>query len=493
MSRIRFSLLALLLVPLLLPFADLEIISADPGGEFGRIAAGFVQPNFLDWQEILKAAGLTFAFGMLGTLVAAPFGMLMAIFWHWQPVRIFAASIRAIHELFWALLFLHVFGLTPLTGLLAIAIPFSGIFAKVFAEILSEQPDDAVRHLPPGTSAASVWLCVRLPQAWPQLRSYFFSRAECGMRSSAVLGFVGLPTLGYHLEAALSYGAYSDAAAFLLGLILVIGAFRWIVPPRSWLIWLAVLPFFIPGEWGVETTTLVRLLQEDLWPVALLNQNWPALGIWFTDLLTQSLLPGLWQTILLSVLALVATGVLTLLIWPLAIRQVAGLPGQGSGHFGFLIFRATPEYLLAYLFLLLWGPSMLPAIVALMLHNAGIIAFLLARMADRLPRRADAATGLRYYFWEALPRLFGPFLAYLFYRWEIILRESSVVGILGIATLGFYVDSALAELRLDRLLPLLLGTVLLNVFVDISSRRLRKYLSLDEQRNSHAQAAAESM
>jgi phosphonate transport system permease protein len=38
--------------------------------------------------------------------------------------------------------------------------------------------------------------------------------------------------------------------------------------------------------------------------------------------------------------------------------------------------------------------------------------------------------------------VYGQFLALLFYRWEVILRETAILGILGIQTLGFYVDSA---------------------------------------------------
>ncbi len=48
-------------------------------------------------------------------------------------------------------------------------------------------------------------------------------------------------------------------------------------------------------------------------------------------------------------------------------------------------------------------------------------------------------------------------------RWEIILRESAIFGILGVATLGFYVDSAIAELRLDVAAVLILATALLAV------------------------------
>ena len=479
MTRVQFSLAALLLTALLLPFADLQIVTADPTAELARVAAGLAQPDFSQLGLIAKATGLTFSFGLLGTLLAAPVGLLMALVWQRRAVRVAAASVRAIHELFWALLFLYVFGLTPLTGLLAIAVPYSGIFAKVFAEILAEQPDDAMLQLPPHTSRWSALLCVRLPQAWPQMRSYFFSRTECGLRSSAVLGFVGLPTLGYHLQSALAYGAYTEASAYLIALIALIAGFRWLMPPKSWLPWLLVLPWLLPGRWQVDGDALLRLVQHELWPAALRQGDWPGLWHWLAQLTTSAILPGLVQTLLLSVLALVATALLTLLLWPLATRAVGGRAGQWSGHAGLLLLRATPDYLLVYVLLILWGPSMLPAIVGLMLHNAGIIAFLLARTADALPRRADGPNGLNHFFWEVLPRLFAPYLAYLFYRWEIILRESAVVGILGIYTLGFYLDSALAELRLDRLLPLLAATVLLNVAVDSCSRWLRRHLTLD--------------
>jgi phosphonate transport system permease protein len=46
-----------------------------------------------------------------------------------------------------------------------------------------------------------------------------------------------------------------------------------------------------------------------------------------------------------------------------------------------VVLRSTPEYVLAYVFLQLRGPSMLPAIAALALHNGGIIGTLTGRHA----------------------------------------------------------------------------------------------------------------
>ena len=50
------------------------------------------------------------------------------------------------------------------------------------------------------------------------------------------------------------------------------------------------------------------------------------------------------------------------------------------------------------------------------------------------------------------------------------------MGLLGIATLGFYIDSAVAELRLDRAVVLLIATGLLTAGIDALSRALRRGL-----------------
>ena len=78
-----------------------------------------------------------------------------------------------------------------------------------------------------------------------------------------------------------------------------------------------------------------------------------------------------------------------------------------------------------------------------------------------------------------MPRLYGQFLAYALYRWEIILRESAIFGILGVATLGYYIDAAISEFRLDVAVVLLLVTALLSMTVDAFSRGLRRRLRID--------------
>ena len=58
------------------------------------------------------------------------------------------------------------------------------------------------------------------------------------------------------------------------------------------------------------------------------------------------------------------------------------------------------------------------------------------------------------------------------------MRVTAILGILGIATLGFYVDSAFAELRFDQAIFRIGVTAFLPIAIDITSRRVRAFLRL---------------
>ena len=111
-------------------------------------------------------------------------------------------------------------------GCLAIAIPYAGIFAKVFAEMIEEADLAAERVLPNGTSAISAFAFARLPEVAERFKTYTLYRLECGLRSTLVLGFVGLPTVGFHLEGYFKQGKYAEAAALLGVFYVLIGTRR---------------------------------------------------------------------------------------------------------------------------------------------------------------------------------------------------------------------------------------------------------------------------
>lgn len=143
--------------------------------------------------------------------------------WIYGVARGGIALMRSIHELLWAVLLLAAFGIGQLSAVIAIAIPYSGTLAKVFSEILDEAPREAAQALEAtGASALQVFFFGLLPGALPDMASYAFYRFECALRSSAVLGFFGFPTLGYYIAAAFENLHFGEVWTYLYTLLILI-------------------------------------------------------------------------------------------------------------------------------------------------------------------------------------------------------------------------------------------------------------------------------
>ncbi|MDH4572194.1 PhnE/PtxC family ABC transporter permease [Salinicola acroporae] len=468
----RRSLALILLCLLLLPLADLRIIAVDPWGELWRMAVGFAWPDFMSLESPLRAIALTVSVALWGTFIGAILGFPLALLFHRSRlVRSFCAFVRAIHELFWALLFLQVFGLSAVTALAALAIPYAGIFAKVYAEILELTPRAPGDALPSGVDRLSRFLYAELPLVWERLASYTRYRFECAMRASVLLGFVGLPTLGFYLESAFREGRFGEAGALLWIFYALVATLHW-WGHRRLLVPLLVGALFFLGPWpDVDGELLWRFVSHDLWPSPLLEGNLPGLGAWLAGL--PELLPAIGNTLLLALMGTVGSLLLALALWPLASRHF-GRPWQGfGGRMLLVVMRSTPELMLAFILLLMLGPSMLPAWLALALHNGALIAFLVARHADGLTLGMPNLPASGRYAYELLPRLYPNLLALVCYRAEVIMRETALLGMLGVATQGFYIDSAFQYLMFDQAFFLLLVTAALNIAIDAISRRFR--------------------
>jgi phosphonate transport system permease protein len=132
--------------------------------------------------------------------------------------------------------------------------------------------------------------------------------------------------------------------------------------------------------------------------------------------------------------------------------------------------RAIPEYVWAFLLIALVSDPSWAAVLALGLHNAGILGRLGAEIVENADHPAPAALrglgGTRGQVLAAglVPLSLPRFLVYFFYRWETCLREGTVLGILGIATLGRLIKDSRAFDRYDEMMFfVLLGAAL--VFV----------------------------
>lgn len=72
-----------------------------------------------------------------------------------------------------------------------------------------------------------------------------------------------------------------------------------------------------------------------------------------------------------------------------------------------------------------------------------------------------------------LPRATGPVLAYALYRWEVAIRDSVLVGVLGAGGLGALLATQLATFDWGAVATTLVVLVLLTLAVDLLSARAR--------------------
>ena len=475
-KNLRVSLGLVLAGLISLYFADLEITTLDSASLSREFFFSIFDLGFYDYTLVLDAFMTTIAIATLAIVLSAFLGAVFALFFEFRVVRIFLAFTRAIHELFWALIFLQIFGLNTLSALLAIVIPYSATLAKVYAEILQE--NDSFTETLRGRDKFSYFIYTKIPDALPHLISYTRYRFECAVRSSAILGFVGIATLGYYLSSSFMQGNYNEVWFILILFYIILASIKYWFNSYTWSI-LALASFFYLDDFGsFSLDNLIRFFTQDIVPYPIKNH----LGLestlsWFENIFTNELLPGVFNTIVLTQLSLMLTAFVGLMLFPLVSTKFASYPLRVTSHLFLVILRSTPEYILAYIFLQIFGPSMLPAVLALMLHNGSIIGHLIGNNTNTMQLRLDTTVRLgERYFYEVLPRVYGQFLSFLFYRWEIIMRESAILGILGITSLGFYIDSAIEDFRLDKMFLLLIVTALLNIFVDSISQKTRRYL-----------------
>ncbi|MCB1151928.1 ABC transporter permease subunit, partial [bacterium] len=121
-------------------------------------------------------------------------------------------------------------------------------------------------------------------------------------------------------------------------------------------------------------------------------------------------------------------------------------------------------------------------VLALALHNAGILGKLGADTAENLERpalealRAAGAGRAQIGLAAVLPLAAGRFLLYLFYRWETCVREATVLGMLALVSLGSWIQDARARNLYDEMLLAMLCGAALVIAGDLVSAGVREWV-----------------
>jgi phosphonate transport system permease protein len=534
MTGLRRALIGLiaswLLVALILGVDARELLDSQGIDNALEIAAGFLRPDTSadTLARIAKLALESIAIGFAGTGLALVMGIALALLAARIPqlpqapgssrtrsrigngirfcVRGVLLLFRSIPEIIWAYLFVRIFGLGAGPAVFAIAITFSGILGKLYAELLEAvDPEPVLALRAAGAGRVGTLVYGALPQVRSEWMRYALFRFECGVRSGAVLGVVGAGGLGTEIDLAVRYLEYDTLASCLLAILLIVGAVEMgsgllhrlnTARAAAIAIALVAVSFAVLDVPWSELYGAEAIDEFSEFASSFGNPNLdPAFGA--------GVVRDAGETVGMAWLATGVVAILALFLAPFGSRSalmgwLEGAPSGGgtrrllrwavlfSTRGIFQVFRTIPEIIWALLFIVWVGPGILAGIMAVAAHTFGVLGRLFSEVVaetDPTAARALEAAGARPFgIWVfgvlpiALPRL----VAYGLFRFEVNIRSTTMVGFVGAGGIGDALHTAISLFHssdLATILFVLLSTV---AIIDAIGDRIRARLLSQE-------------
>ncbi|GAA5225693.1 phosphonate ABC transporter, permease protein PhnE [Paeniglutamicibacter antarcticus] len=147
-------------------------------------------------------------------------------------------------------------------------------------------------------------------------------------------------------------------------------------------------------------------------------------------------------------------------------------------------FRAVPDIVFALVFVTAVGLGPFAGVLALICHNTGVMGKLWAESmeeTDSGPQQALAASGasrLQQVTHAALPMVLGQFVGLLLYRFDVNVRSSLVLGLVGAGGIGLLINQSIKSFQFDAMLTQIMVVLVLIILVDWLSSFVRRRLEV---------------
>ena len=411
-------------------------------------------------------------------------------------VRSVLGFLRAVPDLMWALLLVAALGLGPLAGTIALAISYTGVLGRVYADVFDAvevQPVEAL--LSTGASRLQIFVTAIWPQALPNMTAYTLYSFECCVRAAAVLGFVGAGGIGYEINMSMRLFAYRQVSTLLLAFMVILSLTD-LVSRRlrrllsgeetrrraSFKLMASLDAQELPLAGGERSASRIPSVLTALLPAVVLSfyfSGFPGLVTpgaleiprdllrFAARLVPPDLTPGFLGSLWLPILQTLAISLLGTLLGvvlggPLALFATSRLvfpPPDGPGRRLWIspaarhvvywgsrsvlsVLRSIPELVWALLCIVAIGIGPFAGTIALGLHTTGVLGKLYADTMEEVrmqPVEALRALGaspaqlLLWAFWPQTRQLMG---SYTVLRWDMNLRAATILGLVGGGGLG---------------------------------------------------------
>lgn len=207
--------------------------------------------------------------------------------------------------------------------------------------------------------------------------------------------------------------------------------------------------------WSFRTIEIIPEFLSDApaQTVDLFARMWPIDWSWYGEVVHHALVETLHIATLGTLLAIALAAPVALMV---ARNITASVVLNAIGRFILVATRSVHSMVWALFFVAVFGPGALAGMLAIAVHSIGFTGKFLSEAieeARRGPIEALIATGapplavLIKGYW---PQVKPAFLALAVFRWDINVRESAVLGLVGGGGLGMALDTALSNLYWDQ-------------------------------------------
>jgi phosphonate transport system permease protein len=149
----------------------------------------------------------------------------------------------------------------------------------------------------------------------------------------------------------------------------------------------------------------------------------------------------------------------------------------------FNVLRSIEPLIMAILFAVWVGIGPFAGVLALALHSVAALGKLYSEQIENIdpgPVEAITATGatpLQVILYAVVPQVTLPFLAFTFYRWDINVRMSTIIGFVGGGGIGFLLQQWINLLKYREAGTALLAIAVVVIALDLLSARIRALLA----------------
>ena len=492
----------------------IRVLEGLPRGQ--KFIAAFFPPDFISrWdaiqEGIIESLWMTVTSTVIGIALSIPVGLGAAKNLAPAPVYYFCRGVlavsRSFQEVILAIFFVKLFGFGPFAGFVTLSVATVGFYGKLLAEDIEDMDPVQAEAVKATGASWFQWLNYSVqPQVMPRMIGLGLYRFDINFRASAIVGIVGGGGIGATLNTAFDryefdFGRRHPAGdhrhrhggRIHVGLCPQVGAVTVAVSAHDgmkiwqrrstrlnllvWGAWLVAVAIFVVCWQLISEVTMWEFVYDAPSQAADLGNRMVPLDFGYMSELWRAV----WDTINIATL-----GTVLALILAVPTAYCAALNTTPSRTFVrpialFIIVssRSINSLIWALMLVTIVGPGVFAGVIAIGFRSIGFCAKLLYEAIEEIdPNQVEAvaATGAsqpQTMVYGIVPQVLPAFAGISVFRWDINIRESTVLGLVGAGGIGLQLNASIMNLawtRVSLILLVIIATVIVSEWVSAKIR-----------------------